>query len=303
MLKIKRTAAVAILSAWLIIYTGPAIAQTVQPPEIPFNIPPAWKNPNQPLPPVPPTTELPPVEPDHNDNDDAVQPPVIDTGNPDSGNPPGNLPGSGAGGPATGGPGGPVVTVPQPVVPGDVPPGFTDVSKHWARADIEFMASRGVVKGFENLTFKPDKQVTRAEFAVLIQKILNLPGSKKTRFKDVKMSEWHSEAINTVAEYGLVTGYKNGEFKPGNKITRQEMTVIMVKAYLRSRQLDVTADPLSKFSDSGQIADWARPSMAAAISAGLMQGRSIDKLAPGATATRAEAVVMMKNLMSKLNLL
>jgi len=180
---------------------------------------------------------------------------------------------------------------------------FPDVPSHWAYQDIVAMAARGIAKGMPDGEFAPDSSVTRAQFAVLLTRTLGKSGlSPVGRFKDVKSWAWYYQAVETAAGLGLVEGYGDSTFKPDARISRQEMTTMIVRAMVllkRFTVLDAAAvdAALAEFADAPAIGVWARESVAQAVKAGIVYGRTVTTFQPAAESTRAESVVMLRRLL------
>ncbi len=181
---------------------------------------------------------------------------------------------------------------------------FADVPEgHWAKAGIEMMAARHVAKGTSVTQFSPQGDVTRAQFASLIVRALGLKpyDGFMGSFNDVKPGEWYFAEVETAAQAGLISGYQ-GTFRPNDRITRQEMAVIMGRVLdLRGHQstlsgIQITA-LLGDYADRPQIAEWAGPAVARSVKLGLMKGRSATSYSPQANASRAEAVVVLQRLL------
>lgn len=171
---------------------------------------------------------------------------------------------------------------------------LTDISGHWAEATILKAVDIGFVAGYPDETFKPQREVTRAEFAVLLIRALELGTgvNNKSSFKDA-IPSWAEPYVALAAERRLVSGYPDGTFRPNDKITREEMASIAVRAL----DIQASASSNSGFADANHIAEWARPYVAASHEAGIMQGRGENQFAPKAFATRAEAVAIMLNIL------
>lgn len=179
--------------------------------------------------------------------------------------------------------------------------GYIDLVGHWARTEVEFLANQGLIKGLSDLTYGPEQKITRAEFATLLQRALKLPQAKAARFKDIKHQDWFAGGVGAVAQAGLVTGSPDGTFNPQSSITRQEMAVMLARALTKEKQLKLSGDPLTAFADRSKVAPWAKEQLAIAVQSGLIKGQTANRFAPGAGATRAEAAVMLKRLMTSLN--
>ena len=175
---------------------------------------------------------------------------------------------------------------------------YTDTAGHWAQADIEEMAERGIVSGVTETTFEPDRDITRAEFATLMAKALNLPLDASAAFEDVRGDEWYVSYVNAAAEAGLIIGY-DGYFRPDEVITREEMAVIVVKAgTLLGKALEERGGN-DRFVDKDDIASWANESVDIAASNGLISGMTPDRFAPHENTTRAQAVSVIKRLLDQ----
>ena len=174
---------------------------------------------------------------------------------------------------------------------------FADTVGHWAQKDIEEMAEKGIVSGVTADTFEPERAVTRAEFATLIAKALQLTSSSPAGFSDVEQGEWYYTYVNAAANTGIIAG-SDGTFRPDDRITREEMAVILCKAY---GFLEKTASRggIERFSDRDAISEWAYAFVDEATTAGLISGMTADTFAPLENTTRAQAASVIKRLLEK----
>ena len=172
---------------------------------------------------------------------------------------------------------------------------FSDILGHWAEKDITAMYERKIVSGVTDTTFEPDRAITRAEFATLMGKALNLKAANSAGFRDVAEGAWYASNVNAAAAGGLITGY-DGAFRPEDLITREEMAVIIAKAYTF---LGKTAEKggIDKFADAGSISDWAKDSVDLAAAAGLISGVTESEFRPRENATRAQCVSILARLL------
>lgn len=177
---------------------------------------------------------------------------------------------------------------------------FADIADHWAKSDIERMASKGIVNGQAPDRFAPSALMTRAEFAALLARALGLPaaGGGASAFRDVAPDAWYAADVGTAAEYGLVQGGSDGAFRPNERITREQIAVMIDRALrmsLPATAASVGADsPLSAYADADRVSGWAREAVASLLAAGILNGRSNDRIAPQGFATRAEATVLLE---------
>ncbi len=168
---------------------------------------------------------------------------------------------------------------------------FSDMTSHWAKADVMSMYNAGIVSGVTANTFEPDRSITRAEFATLIAKGLKLTLETTNDFTDVKADDWFAPYVGAAAKAGIIVG-SDGKFRPNDTITREEMAVIIVKAYtyLGGKGANGAID---NFSDKAQISDWAKAYVDSAASAGLISGMGDGTFGPKANATRAQAASLV----------
>jgi hypothetical protein len=120
---------------------------------------------------------------------------------------------------------------------------FPDVtSADWSKNYIGYLEQFKIVNGYEDGTFKPKANITRAEMAVMIARAegLDLTGvSTKTQFTDISSvyDSWATPAIKVLAEQGVITGYEDGTFRPSQSITRAE-TVAMINRMLKAGEVE-----------------------------------------------------------------
>lgn len=177
---------------------------------------------------------------------------------------------------------------------------FTDIAGHWAEANIKRAVELGFIKGYGDDTFRPNREVSRAEFAVMIYGALGYQENSEAllRFKDRdQFASWSRTAISALASEGIINGYDDGTFRPGRSINRSEMAVMMA-AILK---LDVNYSDRSTFSDASDMPFWAEPSIAAVAKENLLQGRGNNKFKPNGLMTRAEAVQVIISMIDYLD--
>lgn len=137
---------------------------------------------------------------------------------------------------------------------------YSDVSKkNWSYEAIGFMTEKGMVKGYQDGSFRPKAPVTRAEFAAMASRFDRLMGGQDRGFKDVNPNHWAFEAINSAAAKGWVKGYPDGTFKPDQKITRSEVvsiTNIMLDRYADKDFVRKNIQDMIYFKDLTE-ANWA----------------------------------------------
>lgn len=161
----------------------------------------------------------------------------------------------------------------------------------WATESVNYVTEKGFMQG-NNGNFDPQGTFTRAQAAVVAVKVLGLDTTKEFEptFGDVKEGQWFFEEVSAAAEAEIIKG-SNGNFRPNDKLTRQEAAVILTKIYgLDVEAADVTV--LDQFSDKGSIAPYATKYLAALVEADVMKG-SNGKLNPTGNIARQELAVML----------
>lgn len=184
---------------------------------------------------------------------------------------------------------------------------FPDIQKHWAQDDIELMASKFVVQGYPGGLFGPEGSVTRAEFAAMLLRMMNIPVESQatTTFQDVPSTAWYYGTVATAAAKGIIQGYSSTSFGPNDLITREQLVTMFVRAAELQNWVkasDATSGDQQMqgtFTDAGQVDAWAQASMGVAVANGLVKGRTADTLVPLGLTTRAEAATWVSRLFQK----
>ena len=110
---------------------------------------------------------------------------------------------------------------------------FSDVlMRNWHNNAVSTMANEGFLLGYRDGTFRPNNAITRAEFATIVSRFMNVRYTGENKFSDID-GHWAATAINSVAYVGWVTGYGDGTFRPNNTITRAEAAAIVNRIFLR----------------------------------------------------------------------
>lgn len=104
-----------------------------------------------------------------------------------------------------------------------------DLTGHWAENTIKEMVTRGIARGYPDGTFKPDNNITRAEFTVMLVRAFNAETREGKIFADTA-DHWAKNDIATAASYGFVGGYSDTTFKPDDLINREQMASMIVRA-------------------------------------------------------------------------
>ena len=172
------------------------------------------------------------------------------------------------------------------------------VEKHWSRDAVNDMASRLVV--FNSGTFAPDKAITRADFAEYIVRALGLyrEGSRhENKFMDVRADGDRTLAILIAGEYGIVSGYQDGTFRPDAWISREEAMTMYQRAMKVTNLLGTDTDRYQAYTDYNQVSGWAKPYVKDVLSAHVFNGKTATTILPKSNLTYGEAAQAIKNLL------
>lgn len=183
----------------------------------------------------------------------------------------------------------------QAEVPVQIECFFEDSAQSWAFAQIEDLAAAGLVKGFEDGTFRPAQPVTRAEMTALLARLLDWPPApEEARFKD-QLPEWAKGVISAAVAQNIIKGYPDGTFRANNYITRAELCAILDRALKPA-----PAKEKPGFKDNQEIPGWAKEAVARVVASGLIRGYEDNTFRPKARVTRAEmATVLWRYLQTK----
>ncbi len=101
------------------------------------------------------------------------------------------------------------------------------------------IASRKIIIGYTNATFNQGGNITRAEFASIVELAMGLAeGMGENTFSDISKEDWYCRYIETASVYGIIAGFADGTFGPNDKITRELAMTIVVRG-IEISKLDV----------------------------------------------------------------
>ncbi len=196
----------------------------------------------------------------------------------------------------------------QPIVPPAIippvatAPAFTDVPKQfWGETYITELQKRGILDDFGTGKFDPSKEITRGEYAKMLDRAFaDKPSTTvSSSFKDIPTNYPRKEAVDKSVQLGFMTGYSPTKFAPNQSIPRYQLQISLVKGL----QLPAPTSPdqvLSKFTDAQEMPKYAREKMATAVEAGLtIKDQTKNLLKPTQKATRADAAALIYEVLVK----
>ncbi|MGO4890247.1 S-layer homology domain-containing protein [Anaerobacillus sp. MEB173] len=170
---------------------------------------------------------------------------------------------------------------------------YLDVPEsYWARHEIKIMSERGIVSGFGEGKFMPNEHLTRAQAASMIARTLELNVSNTTSvFPDVKSDHWAAAPIYAVQEAGIVKGYEDGTFRPNQVLTREEISMLLVRAFSIAESNGQTT-----YSDV-RADHWAADAIQRITASGITRGFEDNTFRPKEKITRAQFTVFVYRAM------
>ena len=187
----------------------------------------------------------------------------------------------------------------------DIPPygvghKFTDTGDYWAADYVDFLYNANITTGYSDGTFRPNQNITRAQFAVMLYRYLKLDESRYTGvslpFADLSsIPEYAIPAVKALYSEGVITGSeKNGRlyFNPDSSLTRAQAAAMIGRTQAKGYALaDLT------FTDSGKIPAYAAYYIRAMVGQGVINGYSDGSFKPHSNITRGQMAKILYNLM------
>ena len=131
---------------------------------------------------------------------------------------------------------------------------YTDVpADAWYNNAVSTLSNAGILDGYEDGTFRPDGNITRAEFATITARFLEASYDGGNRFPDID-GHWAAEYINEAANAGIVDGYEDGTFRPQQNITRAEAVTMVNRTVDRHPDADHLLDNMVTWPDNPESA-------------------------------------------------
>lgn len=175
---------------------------------------------------------------------------------------------------------------------------FADVSdSHWAKSNIYNLAKMGIVNGYEDGTFMPDKKITRGEFVHILNNAFGFNNKSNVNFNDVPISLWCYNDIAIAVNEKYTSGYPDGTFRPNNNVSRLEASTFLTRIFLRHDKKENIAN--SAFNDN--IPEWGRDAVNYMVSRGFMKGYPDNTFKSDVAISRAEVCALIDNAIHEIS--
>ena len=175
-------------------------------------------------------------------------------------------------------------------------PAFTDIENHWAKDNILFVVSRGLLNGTSETTFSPNTGMTRGMFVTALGRLAGVDPAdyQSGKFTDVKADAYYAPYVNWAAKTGIVSGTTDTTFAPDTNINREQMAVIMKNYAVKLGYTVPKALEAVTFADNASISSWAKEAVESMQQAGILAGKTNNRFDPAGTATRAEVATVLR---------
>ncbi len=175
---------------------------------------------------------------------------------------------------------------------------FADVQTtgHWASDAVEFVAARNLFNGTGDGVFSPNTAMQRGMLVTVLHRLAYEPEADSTQitFGDIQSSDYFAEASAWANANHIVEGY-NGSFRPRDGVSREDLVTILYRyAKFKGYATETDGNALTSFTDVQNIRSYAVDAMNWAVSVGLVNGVSADRLAPQSGAKRAEVATIIE---------
>ena len=190
----------------------------------------------------------------------------------------------------------------------DAQPVLSDISGHWAESSVVQLVYLGVVKGYEDNTFRPENEISRLEAVAVLARALKTAGEAEdglAAFSDAAaVPAWGRRILAAAVKEGLIKGYPLDGGKmalnPDGPVSRAEMAALSGRLIVKlqgPRQAPRQA-PRVDFADRDLIPEWAADEIALTVAAGIVKGYPDNTFGPDKNVTRAECAVMAGRLLA-----
>ena len=169
---------------------------------------------------------------------------------------------------------------------------YTDVDGHWAEQDITKLSLNGIISGYDDGTFRPNDNITRAELVTIINRMLGNSAENTRYVPDISKKNWYYKEIRKGIESGFIKGDEQGYVRPQDYITREEAVVMLQRAFVPLK----TETIVTSFTDFNEVSTWANDSFSTFITNRYISGYADQTIKPKANITRAELVKIINRM-------
>ncbi|WP_052329654.1 carbohydrate binding domain-containing protein [Thermicanus aegyptius] len=173
----------------------------------------------------------------------------------------------------------------------------SEIQNHWAKQQLEKWISQGLLTGYADGSFKPDGEMTRAEFVQIVNNLFGFTEESDNTFTDVDPKKWYARPIAIAKSANYISGFPDGSFRPNQAITREQVAYILADLFYLP---DVEEKTLSNFLDMNRVSDYAKDAFIRLIGNGYLQGYPDQTIRPQQEVTRAEVVALLDKIVPQI---
>nr|WP_275440301.1 glycosyl hydrolase 53 family protein [Paenibacillus sp. ACRRY] len=184
---------------------------------------------------------------------------------------------------------------------------LSDIQAHaWAENEVKSLYGKGIVSGMAENRFDPLGDLTRAQFLHMVMQVIGnsqAPNTTGYLLSDVSEGQWYTDSIRLGLQMNIIQGRPDGSFGVHERVTREEMAVILQRVMQAVKQdetsgLDVSTG--AEFRDNEEIASYAKQAVSSMQRLGLLKGMGDGNFAPKQTANRAQGAVVVARMLELL---
>ena len=178
--------------------------------------------------------------------------------------------------------------------------GYPDVFVNtWYYDGVRSVTVKKLMSGYSNGKFGPADDLKRQDFVCVLARLAGVDlkeyEKKTNNLTDVKPGAYYYSALNWATENKIVSGYENGKFGVGDKITREQVCTILYR-FMDSPEIDDAEDTVARFSDKDRISGYAVVPIAWAVQNKIVGGNADGTVAPVSPASRAQIAIIINGM-------
>lgn len=169
-----------------------------------------------------------------------------------------------------------------------------DIPDDWSHDALVFAVEEGIFVGDEKGDLNPSADITRAEMAAVLVRLLGLHGKADLSvYRDVETWQWYCDELSTAVAAGIFRGMTENTMEPKSPLTREQAVVVIARAF---GLVSEDRDGWKTFSDAAALHDYAKDSLCALMAVGAVEGYADGTFRPRENITRAEVAVLLYHL-------
>ncbi|WP_339242822.1 carbohydrate binding domain-containing protein [Paenibacillus sp. FSL R5-0517] len=176
---------------------------------------------------------------------------------------------------------------------------YTDLTGHWSQSAVTRLQELNVLKGYTNGTFKPNQEISRAEFVMILDRAFGFTGKATIdSYADMTSDDWYYDVMVRANGSGIIEGTDRKHLSPQKPITRQDAAVMVDRAFQLSTITGEDNERL-EFQDADDISSYSKKALTYLVKENILNGFQ-GKLNPKSPITRAETAAMLSAMITDL---